>query len=458
MPLAFLGFALWRAWVSLSYANPAYASPLFSAGGKDLYDLFLAIASIIIALCARSIAPLNEKRWAYLTCGIAMTASTGASLIAIQFPETAAYLSMPGTILAGVGSAFLILIWCEIYCCLNPVRAAIYLSLSMALGVVLTFILQGFRDPYLLGSLVVLPVLSLMLAHRAYRSLDQEDRPDSSGRLLFPWKFIAVLVLYDIVNGLCTARLGAEYAALVGSHSTLATLIAASALFACVYFFSGRFDFSLLYRSPMVLMVCGLLFIPLFGLGGSVVGAFCVSVSTTLFGCIIFLFLCDISKRLGVIAIWLFGIEEATLVFGWAGRGLADGLQAGFGANELAEPITSVIAILLIIALTAILLSEREIGTRWGIRFMDRNRTDEQPPETARVFMACEELAEKRNLSPREEEVLKILAQGKSLSAVARELFIAEGTAKAHTRHIYEKLGINTRQELFDLLLINPRT
>ena len=38
-------------------------------------------------------------------------------------------------------------------------------------------------------------------------------------------------------------------------------------------------------------------------------------------------------------------------------------------------------------------------------------------------------------------------------SGVASELIIAEGTAKAHTRHIYEKLGINTRQELLDLLM-----
>ena len=53
--------------------------------------------------------------------------------------------------------------------------------------------------------------------------------------------------------------------------------------------------------------------------------------------------------------------------------------------------------------------------------------------------------------------MLHLLAQGKSLSAVAGELFIAEGTAKAHTRHIYEKLGINARQELFDLLKVNPK-
>ncbi|MFR3272808.1 MAG: LuxR C-terminal-related transcriptional regulator [Slackia sp.] len=33
-----------------------------------------------------------------------------------------------------------------------------------------------------------------------------------------------------------------------------------------------------------------------------------------------------------------------------------------------------------------------------------------------------------------------------------RELFIANGTAKAHVRHIYQKLDIHTRQELFDML------
>lgn len=35
---------------------------------------------------------------------------------------------------------------------------------------------------------------------------------------------------------------------------------------------------------------------------------------------------------------------------------------------------------------------------------------------------------------------------------ICQELFIAEGTFKAHTRHIYEKMGINSRKELFDLL------
>ncbi|MEG0620695.1 MAG: LuxR C-terminal-related transcriptional regulator, partial [Raoultibacter sp.] len=52
----------------------------------------------------------------------------------------------------------------------------------------------------------------------------------------------------------------------------------------------------------------------------------------------------------------------------------------------------------------------------------------------------------------REEEVLLLLAQHKTVGAIERELFIANGTAKTHTRHIYRKLDIHSRDELFEKL------
>ena len=42
--------------------------------------------------------------------------------------------------------------------------------------------------------------------------------------------------------------------------------------------------------------------------------------------------------------------------------------------------------------------------------------------------------------------------RGRTLPYIANELFVTTGTVKTHVRHIYEKLGINTRQELLDLL------
>jgi LuxR family transcriptional regulator, maltose regulon positive regulatory protein len=48
-------------------------------------------------------------------------------------------------------------------------------------------------------------------------------------------------------------------------------------------------------------------------------------------------------------------------------------------------------------------------------------------------------------LTPREREVLDLLAQGLSNADVARILFIAEKTTKVHVSHIFEKLGVQSR-------------
>jgi two-component system, NarL family, nitrate/nitrite response regulator NarL len=48
-------------------------------------------------------------------------------------------------------------------------------------------------------------------------------------------------------------------------------------------------------------------------------------------------------------------------------------------------------------------------------------------------------------LSPREREVLKMIAAGSSIPAMAKELFLAPSTVKTHVQRLYEKLGVNDR-------------
>ncbi|CAN5581274.1 MAG: response regulator transcription factor [Nocardioidaceae bacterium] len=50
-------------------------------------------------------------------------------------------------------------------------------------------------------------------------------------------------------------------------------------------------------------------------------------------------------------------------------------------------------------------------------------------------------------LSPREKEVLALLAEGLGVSAIARRLFISESTAKTHISKIYDKLGAANRAQ-----------
>ncbi|GAA3287039.1 response regulator [Arthrobacter citreus] len=48
-------------------------------------------------------------------------------------------------------------------------------------------------------------------------------------------------------------------------------------------------------------------------------------------------------------------------------------------------------------------------------------------------------------LSPRELELLELLADGMANRAMARALYISEATVKTHLVHIYEKLGVDNR-------------
>lgn len=48
-------------------------------------------------------------------------------------------------------------------------------------------------------------------------------------------------------------------------------------------------------------------------------------------------------------------------------------------------------------------------------------------------------------LSPREREVLNLIANGRSIPQMAKELYLAPSTVKTHVQRLYEKLGVSDR-------------
>ncbi len=50
-------------------------------------------------------------------------------------------------------------------------------------------------------------------------------------------------------------------------------------------------------------------------------------------------------------------------------------------------------------------------------------------------------------LSPREREVLQLLADGLGVAVIARQLYISESTTKTHISKLYEKLGAGNRAQ-----------
>lgn len=79
---------------------------------------------------------------------------------------------------------------------------------------------------------------------------------------------------------------------------------------------------------------------------------------------------------------------------------------------------------------------------------LERLMSDPVPREKAELI--CEEMAAEFKLSPRETEILRLLAQGASTNKIAEKFFISPNTVNTHIRHIYEKTSIHSRAELID--------
>ena len=69
-----------------------------------------------------------------------------------------------------------------------------------------------------------------------------------------------------------------------------------------------------------------------------------------------------------------------------------------------------------------------------------------------RIERQCALVAAAYKLTPRESEVVVLLAYGRTLAIIARDLQIAKGTARTHIESIYRKLGVHKQQELIDLV------
>lgn len=440
-----------RAWVTLAVAAPALALP----APFDLHDVFdyaMALASVAVAIWGRRLVPLNATGAVRTVSAGAMAAASLALIAAGEaaFPGgAAAVLAVVGAALGGIGFGLFLVLWAEVLSCISLIRIFLYTTASQLAAVVFVFFCGGLDGLRVACAMVALPVAAVLCLRAAFQALPAADRPSPvMPRLTYPWKIFVLLALYSFAYGLRQHQLAAG----AGMHSSASTALIMAVLFASAYFFSARFNVGALYRSPLVLIVCGFLLVPVEGFLGTAASSYLISMSYSLVGIIVALLLYDISKRLGVTVVVFAAIKGAEQVFVIWGKDVAETMGALGLAAGAQDTVIAVAVVAMMLAATLILLSERELASKWGVRILDIGGLVEKTPEEERREAHVAELAERFRLTPRETEILHLIAQGKNGPAIRGELFIAEGTFKAHTSHIYEKCGVPNRRALVALL------
>ena len=68
----------------------------------------------------------------------------------------------------------------------------------------------------------------------------------------------------------------------------------------------------------------------------------------------------------------------------------------------------------------------------------------------ASLEQVCGRLSERFGLTAREQDVLLLLAKGRTASYIARDLVVSEPTVRTHMSHIYRKMDVASHQQLLD--------
>ncbi len=84
----------------------------------------------------------------------------------------------------------------------------------------------------------------------------------------------------------------------------------------------------------------------------------------------------------------------------------------------------------------------------FGLRYLNRPAYSEKGRLTEYFLSAF-------GVTPREAQIIGLLADGASMKGIGQKLFISPKTAENHVYRIYQKLGVRNRVQMFQLLNTN---
>lgn len=446
IPLPFLGLGIYRAWLNVLFEDGLTAGAVGFSVSQNVFDLVMIVTLFVCAFSARRLTPLYTRAWVRVVCGALLTLSTLLAYVFWFGHLPVAVIAWPYTIMGGVGIALMILLWSELYGMLSPTRICLYYAASLVVGAAVGWMFRGF-DPLMLPlAASTLPLISLRCLWNCHcGDYVAPVKALEWARFSFPWKPVLVIAVYSFAYGLLQTSIASV------ARPNAAPGTALCALFIVVFMLAAhdRADFGSVYGT--VLPFASAVFLVLAAVGGLGPwwGNLFANLGYTASQVFIMTMIGSICYHWGASAVWLFGIERAV-------RSLAMmGGRAVEGAMSVTDMSVAPLLVVMVMVATFVALREGRLSSAWGVRLSDAPDSGERSrivEDRGSFTRACSALAAARNLSQREEEVLLLLAQHKTARDIEHELCVANGTAKAHIRHVYQKLDIHTREELFAMV------
>lgn len=449
-----LGFAFFWVWMSLFMYQEASGSALPNPQMPLLVLTFSSALTLvfIVFLLPGTMAPISAKRRFQIGAALLVIAGT-----VLASPEGVLPLvgsngaSVAGAFLAGIGMIFIMITWAEFYGSIGAYRAALYMPISLLVAIPLYYFITAMPQPVSTLLMCCCPVLAILLSTRnrnevarkdalACLSLTKQNKGERSPKslLYLPWKIVLAAGLYGVISGLVgsASHISGQYSDLVQIGSAIVALLL---LLGLMLFGNTSKHAGYTYKPTLFVMAAGCVALVLSEGLHNQFASVIIRCGYMLFYSLSWVMYSDISYRLNLASHKVFASGRLFGSFGFAiGMGIGFVFSQSLHIDIQRPEILAALTLLLLFFTAVFVLDEKDVLNAWG-----------QLPRQVSPLAA---IASKAGLTPRELDVLELLAKGRSMPYIEEALNISYSTVNSHTSKIYQKLGVHSKQELISFI------
>lgn len=467
--LRYLSVAFNWAWVYVSFDTPAVFQNRngigINADPSWLISTMVVAMTLFVAGIMLGKTDKTPPSWVSLLCGFAVATGTLISA-AVASGLGPAVLVMASGILTGIGSGVLLVLWGQVLGKITREEAELVIPGTSIILLVCCLVCPSLPSPVGLLVAASFPIISACMLIASYDDL-RKRKPgiveelgnipssDASAVKKTYGRMCSLLFLAFFVLGCANAMQlpGEEPLAYFGIDIPMVTGTAIGvAIFILFVFFSARPTFDLLFRFIAILISCSLAFLPWNNLWTVTIWGILAAVADLMLPIATFLLVITALNSSVVNAAEGVGLTQGSTMLGILAGNIAGSSIQVLAGTSAATAVGTTLFLLVVFSFSwAFFPADRSSVLRASSRKYNPASQLDIDADELLIDTAIASLAERHGLTKREAEIAGYLARGHSQPFICDELVLSKNTVSTHAKHIYQKLGIHSRQELINL-------
>ncbi|WP_139651088.1 helix-turn-helix transcriptional regulator [Raoultibacter phocaeensis] len=374
--------------------------------------------------------------------------------------------------LLGAGDALMLLVWGR-FCGTLSLRSVYVFVLLSYLASLVVYALFVELPPLAILAIAAVGIAAipfLLKKSMAGRAIETAEPTNATLRnaVSLLWRPVFITATFAFVSNLTLFVSGQQSVDVEAAQwtSTAVTLLVVIAMLLPALLFPKRVDIGSAYRIALPIAAGGFLLLAfIWNTGGGVANSM-VAMGWLITDVITWCIIANVVYTTKLPALILFGAcEAATSLASLLGVGIGYTFAGFIETGSIAIMALALVAVYLLSTVVLFVLKDRSIagytaersGETDALPKMEDATTTQRAAADDLFEQRCRALAEQAQLTPRESDMLRCLAQGRSTQYMAERFTLSENTVKSHVRNVYQKLGVHSKQDVIDIVHKDPK-